>query len=349
MAYVFPKQYETVAGRQVRRWRMGPAIMLALPYVVWAGWRGDFADTYAYRRWFLQIPTDAGQWSEFLAGETKDTGFSVLSLIIKCFTGNSAVWYFLILAAIQMGCMVVVFRKYSCNYWLSILIFVATTDYLSWMHNGIRQFTAVMLIFATTDWILQKKYIRVVLVILLASTIHGTAILMLPVIYIIQGKAWNKKMLLCLAASIVALLFIDRFTNVLDAMLSDTQYTNVVSDWKEWGDDGMNPIRVLVYAAPTILSLVGFQVIKEANDPIINLCVNASIVSTAIGILAMGTSGIFMGRLPIYVSLYAAGILLPWEIENMFSEDTGRIVKVCAVVCYLGFFYYQMHFTWGLL
>lgn len=349
IAYTYPKKYEIVAGKRVRRWKLGPAIALVVPYIVWAGCRGYFGDTYTYERWFYKIPTEAEKWGAFLAGETKDTGFSVLALIIKCFVGNSSMWYFMVLAAIQMICLVVILRKYSCNYWLSIFIFITTTDYLSWMYNGIRQYTAVIMIFAATDWILQKKYIRVLAVILLASTIHGTALLMIPIIYMMQGKAWNKKMLLCLVVSIAALLFVDKFTDILDVALSDTQYTNVVSDWKEWQDDGMNPIRVLVYAVPMLLSLVGFKIIKAEDDPVINLCVNASIITAALGIIAMGTSGIFMGRLPIYVSLYATGILLPWELEYLFTEDTGRTVKHGAILCYIVFFYYQMHFTWAVL
>ena len=32
-------------GRKVRRWRMGPAIAMVLPYIVWAGWRSNVGDS----------------------------------------------------------------------------------------------------------------------------------------------------------------------------------------------------------------------------------------------------------------------------------------------------------------
>ena len=347
--FVFPKRYEMVCGKKVRRWRLGPAIAMVVPYILWAGWRGNIGDTYNYRRGFLNISMDMNTWAEYLAGKTKDTGFSVLTLIIKFFAQNSDIMYFTILAVIQIGCMVILFRKYSCNYWMSIFIYIATADYISWNFNGIRQFTAVMLIYAATDWMLDKKYIRVIAVILLASTIHGSALLMIPIIFMIQGKPWNKKMLICLFASLIILVYVDTFTDVLDTLLSDTQYTNVVSDWKEFGDDGMNPFRALVYAVPTVLSVMGYKYIKVKDDQVINFCVNASIVTTALAIVAMGTSGIFIGRLPIYVSLYANGILLPWEIENLFVPRLSRFVKVGAMLCYLAFFYYQMHIAWGFI
>jgi len=55
------------------------------------------------------------------------------------------------------------------------------------------------------------------------------------------------------------------------------------------------------------------------------------------------TSGIYVGRLPIYCSLYANGILLPWEFRHVF----GRQMRSMAIVFYLLFYYFQMHFAWG--
>ena len=122
----------------------------------------------------------------------------------------------------------------------------------------------------------------------------------------------------------------------------------MVNDWTRWGDDGTNPLRVLIYSIPAILSFIGLKHIQEENDPVINLCTNMSIISSGIYLVSMATSGIFIGRLPIYVSLYSY-ILLPWEIEHIFMRKSARLVTVAAVVAYCGFFYYQMRFTWGVL
>ena len=120
--------------------------------------------------------------------------------------------------------------------------------------------------------------------------------------------------------------------------LADTQYVNVVSDWKSWDDDGTSPIRILVYAIPTILSLFGIKYIKNEDDPVINMATNAGIISTALGIISMKTSGVFMGRLPIYVSLYSSGILLPWELNHMFTRNSARLIKIVAIIMYIAFF-----------
>lgn len=132
---------------------------------------------------------------------------------------------------------------------------------------------------------------------------------------------------------------------MLDNMMQETQYANMVTDWTTWNDDGTNGLRVLVYAVPTILSFWGRRYIYYENNEVINLCVNMSIVSTGLYIISMFTSGIFIGRLPIYASLYNY-ILLPWEIDHMFTRKSAKIVTLAMIACYLVFYWYQVEIVW---
>lgn len=104
---------------------------------------------------------------------------------------------------------------------------------------------------------------------------------------------------------------------------------------------------MLVYAVPTLLSLFGLRFIRAENDPLIDLCVNMSIVSTGIYLISAFTSGIFIGRLPIYFLLYNY-ILLPWELHHMFSKRSARMLTVTMVLFYLLFYFYGLK-TFGLL
>lgn len=350
---IFPlKKQERIFEVKEMRWHFLPAIIMIVPFIVWAGFRPiDTAgfDTSVYNTSFLQAPSSISQLPSYLETITKDKGFSVLTVFIKCIFGNSPELYFLILALFQMICIALVYRKYSCDYWLSIFIFVSSTEYISWMHNSIRQFTAVALVFAAAPLLFKRKYIMLIAIILLASTIHASALLMLPIIFIVQGKVLNKKTILCVIAVILALLFVSRFTNLLDILLSDTQYKNVVSDWQSFNDDGTSPLRAMVYSIPAILVLFGWKYICNEKNPVIQIAANASIITAALSWLSTATSGIFLGRLPIWTGLYSAGILLPWEINNFFTEKSAKLIKSMAVICYIVFFYYQMHSSWGIM
>ncbi len=340
------RRKERVCGKTEYRPTWFFAILVFAPIIYLAAVRGYFADTTMYLKSFKELPDSFSGLLAVLPTITKDKGFSFLSGLIKLVIGNRIVIYLAIIAMIQGTLLVSVYRKYSPAYITSIFLFVASTDYVSWMFNGLRQFTAVTLIFAATGLMLRRRWIPTILVILLASTMHQSALLMIPIVLIVQGRAWNKWTVLCLAGALVAVMFVDQFTDILDEMMQETQYKNMVTDWKEWEDDGTNVMRVLVYAVPTILSVVGLRYIRSEGDALINMCVNMSVVSTGLYIISMTTSGIFIGRLPIYMSLYNY-ILLPWEIEHMFTKQSQKIVTVCMVGAYLLFNIFQVKFAWG--
>lgn len=346
----FSKQVEIINGRKVNRWQPSAAFLLILPYIVWSGMRSNiYGDTPYYRQGFLDTPNSWSNFGSFYSELTKDKGFSVLQFIIRQIVGNSDIAYFMIIAAIQLIIVTLVLRKYSLNYWMSMFLFIASTEYLSWCHNGVRQFLAVTIIFAGTKWLIERKYIPLILLIIFASTFHASLLIMIPIIFIVQGKAWNKKAIICIILTVVIIVYINQFTNILDNLLSNTQYSSMVTDWVEWEDDGMNPIRALVYSIPMILSLVGYKIIRKEDDALINICVNMSILTSALSIIAVLTSGIFIGRLIIDTAVYSTLILLPWEIDNLFTEDSKLLMRILLVVGYLAFFYYQMHFAWGLI
>lgn len=350
LAYFVPKQIQSTTGEIKRHWMLIPSMVLIIPYVIWAGFRTDnWGDTYAYREMFEEAPSSLSGLFSYISSAEKDQGFSALVVLVKSIFGHSDVIFFIIIALIQFLCLIYIYRKYSCNLWLSIFIFIASTDYMSWMHNGMRQFLAVCITTVAITFSIKKKYIIAIILILLASTIHASALIMLPGIFIIQGEAWNKKTILALLAALVIILMIDRFTDFLKIFLADTQYSTAVSTWQQEGDDGTSPFRVLVYAVPLILSLIGYKYIKNADNPVVNLSVNAGICAVGIFAISIFSSGIFIGRLPVYFYVASQGVLLPWEIENMFNERSKKLVLIAAVICYSAYFYYQMHIAWGII
>lgn len=333
-------------GYEEFRYKTLPAILMFVPALIYAATRSDFIDTEAYRAGFLNSQPTLDYIKQIILGNGQDKGFSILNAIIKFFVGNRDVIYFFIIALISITILIYVYRKYSCSYAISVFLFFASTDYLQWICNGMRQFLAVVIAFGCIGFILKKKYGRLILIILAISTIHQTALLMLPVIFIVQGKAWNKYTLIFIFLIILIIYYMNSFTSILEDMLAMTQYDNIVQQFTR--DDGVSFFRVLVYAVPTIIALLFRRRLNEVSTPLSDLCTNMSILSTGIYILAMFTSGIYVGRIPIYFSLYNY-ILLPWEIENLFTPKSQRIVYILMIMLYLVFYYYQLSFSWELI
>ena len=350
VALVIPyRRPERIMGRIEYRWPIPMALVAIVPLIVWAGTRTDqFGDTAAYRNKFLNAPDHLSEWFEYASNANKDKGFSAITVWIKALIGNHDVVYFLILAALQLVCIFLVYRYLSEDFLLTLFFFVASTDYISWCWNGIRQITAAACIFACVMLMLKRKYVSLFILIILFSLFHQSALIMIPAVLIAQGKAWNKKTIFYMILIVLAVLFVGHFTDFLDTAVSGTQYEDITSDEIWINDDGTNPIRALVYSVPAILSLVGKRYVDEAQDPVINFSVNMSIMAAGIYLVSVFTSGIFMGRLPLFMSLFSY-ISLPWLLRHMFTRESRWLVYVLAITLYLLFFYYQIHVTWKLM
>jgi hypothetical protein len=98
---------------------------------------------------------------------------------------------------------------------------------------------------------------------------------------------------------------------------------------------------------PAVFAFMGRKAIERTNNPLINLCTNMSLITAGLYLISVFTSGIFIGRLPIYASLYGY-ILLPWEINYMYKDSSRFMVYGLMILFYLVFYYYQMHLAWGL-
>ena len=344
-----PRREEIVLGHPRIRWGKLSAAILAIPYVIWAGWRPDsFGDTGMYRLTFNRMPTGLANLWSFVSSSSKDRGFAFVEYLIKTIISDDPVVFFLIIAAIQIYILVRIYRKYSENYWLSMFLFIASADYLGWVHNGMRQFLAVTIIFAALPLLLRRQYFWMVLVVLLASLVHASALIFLPFIFLVNGKAWNFRTMLFIIAIVVSVYSLDVVTGLITNALEDTVYEVDAVYLDQNVGEGTSIIRVFFYSVPTILSLAFRKIIEEKDDPLINLCVNLSAVATGFYVFSIFTSGLIVGRIPIYFSL-ANYILIPWLIRELFGPQSAILIKGGVVLVYSFFFYYQAGVTWGLL
>jgi hypothetical protein len=60
----------------------------------------------------------------------------------------------------------------------------------------------------------------------------------------------------------------------------------------------------------------------------------------------MVTSGIYIGRLPIYTTLQGY-IAIPWLIDHIFEKKSAKLVTAAMVALFCAFYYYQMFIAWN--
>ena len=321
------------------------ALMTFSVIIFFASLRSSVADTAAYVSMFKSYPNDLSQIDGLLNGVAKRyPGFLVLTVILKKFTSDYNVW-FTIIAVISGICVMIPLYKYSSNFGVSAFLFMASCQF-SWMFNGMRQFLVASIIFACTGLVLRRKFIPYAIIVCLLSTIHTSALILIPMYFIVTGEPWNKRTMLFVGGIILAILFTSKFTGMLEDVVENTDYATSMEEFKET-DDGTSIMRIAVESVPVIIAFVYRNKIKDKLTPIIKLSINMSLVSSGLYVISkIARSGIMLGRLPIYFSMYNL-ILLPWLIKNIFNKEEKRLVYYLMIVLYLVFFYYQMVITWN--
>lgn len=313
------------------------AIVVFGYFIFWIGMRKHVADTTAYINIFESIPPDfSTAWNQ-INWEGKNPGFDIFNIFFKCYISQDFQWWLMTIAIISGVCIMIVLRKYSCSFFFSSFLFMTLLTF-QWMMNGMRQFICVAVLFLCCDWIKDGKFIRFLIAVLLMSTFHMTALLLIPIYFVARSKPWDKKIGLFIIGIILVCIFAEPFFSSVDSALDGTAYAGATSQFDE--DDGVNPLRVLFFAIPPFLA---FWKRKELEcyyekNKMLQICINMSLVTAALYFVGMFTSGILIGRLPIYTEVYDL-ILIPYLLNVCFTKQERAIVKPIYVVVLILFFY----------
>lgn len=313
--------------------------------IFFAGARSYVADTSAYIKMFNDYPLFQNAHNIIFDSNAREPGFRLFSILIKTFISDNYTVWLSIIAVISGICVMIPLYKYSCNFGVSVFLFMTSCQFF-WMFNGMRQFLVAAIIFSCTGLILKNKTLLYIIIVCILSTVHQSALLLIPMYFIAQGEPWNKRTLLFIGCIVLAMLFTTKFTNLLTDVVEQTDYAGSVNEFKNT-DDGTNPIRILVESIPIILAFIYRDKIRDKLTPIIKLSINMSLIASGLYIISkIASSGILLGRLPIYFSMYNL-ILLPWLLKNIFEKREKDLVYYIMVICYLMYFYYQINILSG--
>ena len=321
------------------------AVVTFAVIVFFAGARSYVADTTAYIQMFNDYPLFQNAYDVIFAEGIREPGFRLFSILIKTYISDNYTVWLSIIAVISGICVMIPLYKYSCNFGVSAFLFMASCQF-SWMFNGMRQFLVAAIIFSCTGLILKNKTLLYIIIVCVLSTVHQSVLLLIPMYFIVKDEPWNNRTMLFIGCIVLAILFASKFTNLLTDVVEQTDYAGSVNEFKDT-DDGTNIIRIVVESIPVILAFLYREKIKDKLTPIIKLSINMSLVASGLYVISkIARSGIIIGRLPIYFSMYNL-ILLPWLLKNIFEKRDKDLVYYIMIICYFGFFYYQMVISWG--
>jgi transmembrane protein EpsG len=300
-----------------------------LSLVLVSGLRVNIGDTGAYKHAYLM---NNFTW-DFVKSQ-KDIGFGILQMLLKKYTNDPQILLFTS-ALITNVLIIFVFYKYSRLFELSIYVFITSGFFITSM-NGLRQCLAAAIVFAATKFLLEGSWKSYMLVVMLASTIHETALILIPIYFIVRRKAWTRTTFLLIILAIFIVLGFNQFTEILFAAIKDTQYGH----YTDFAEGGANVIRVAVEGAPLLVAYFGRDKLREImpnSDIIVNMALLGFIF------MIISTQNWIFARFAIYFSLYEF-ILISW-IVKLFKDNNQRLVYYAILIFYLIYHYYDSVIT----
>ena len=309
---------------------------ITVAYIIfWVGMRSGVADTRAYIGGFEANHKTLADIPSILLSNAKGQAWIALTVFFKnCISTNYHVW--LMALALFMGLSVArCYQRYSEAFFFCMLIFILNGNF-TWMLNGMRQFFCVCALMLALPWLINGETKKYVVLIAILSLIHFTVWLMVPLYFVLRQQPWSKLIWLSCLCVLCACMLAEPFANIVEDSLQSTSYSD--STVFNTGDDGVHPLRVLVAAAPAILAWFKRKNYATENNMLLNICINASFLTALLYLFGVFTSGIMMGRLPIYCELLAT-LGLP-SIINRYATSNSRTILFYACIFFYSLFFY---------
>lgn len=317
---------------------LGPLLpwLLVFGYVAFlAGMRTGMNDTSVYVADFQKA---AGTWQDFfeiLASDQKDKAFYAVQSLFKCLVSDEYHAWFLFFAAIESLALIYVLRRECVDFTVACYFFFASALYYNYF-SMMRQWFAVVMLFAGSQLIKKNKTIWFLVLCIVMAQFHTSAILFIPVYFIVRGEAWSKKQNLIIALFAACIMLLNPILSGMESMLQGTTYDYVVDTMKT--SSGSSSIRIVIAAIPVILAWVFRNKIKGR---MLNICVNMSLLNLMLNILATFTSGLYVIRLSTYTNMYNI-VLYPYLISVCLKGRNRQLIKLAFYVFYFLFYLYQM-------
>ncbi|MDR6121889.1 transmembrane protein EpsG [Bacillus sp. SLBN-46] len=301
------------------------ALFTIISFILVSGLRNNIGDTPFYIHTYKIT-----NFTWELVKTQDDIGFSILQMILKSYSDDPQILIFTT-ALITNTLIVLGLFKYSRLVELSIYVYITGGLFLVTM-NGIRQCLATAIFFTATKYLIGGNWFKYTLVVIFASFFHQSALILIPIYFLVRFRAWSKATLILLLFSVLIVLGFNQFSSILFSAIENSQY-GVYSNFNE---GGANIIRVIVFAIPLVIAFFGRDKLREMY-PESDFIVNMSIIGLTFMIIS--TANWIFARFNIYFELYQI-ILISWVVK-VFRIKDQKLVYYAIVLCYFAYYYYE--------
>lgn len=265
-------------------------------------------DYFSYINIFFRAKGDT--WAECFNDEKNiEAGYMLISKVVSLFTADYKVMH-CVMSFMCLAPTAYIICKYSKNVWLSCHLYLCLTFYYSSL-NFIRQTLAATILFLAFRFFKERKTIPYILVILVASTIHISVLIAIPIYLVIAYmKPTTKVLLVAMILLVVLYIFSYDILNLLAEYLPkysaylNTKYIRV----------GLSQKYLIVPALYMLLMLYAYFEGGYNKERYQIIFVNSSIIN--FGIWFFITKHFILERFSIFVYIFVM-LIVPDVMEHL--------------------------------
>ena len=297
-------------------------IIIFISVFVFAAFRHITAtaiDESIYRRrldWYRTIP-----FSQAVSGDAPL--FAAILWLSNLFFPTSQ-GGIIVTSALTLALFFIAFVRDCKDFSFAIVLFFVTECFFS-TFNGISQWLAAAVFLYGYKYICDRKLVKYIVVILIATMIHSASIVLLPLYFIANIPAFSKKAFIYDIAILAFMVIGYRNLTPIITRLGILQ-DYVGSEMA--GHRGVNYLTILISLAPAAISYFISQDI-DTKDSITNVSANLTILN---GLIMIASSmDVYITRLSLFTSAFSIVFL---SRISLYVEERNNLLKPLIIFLY---------------
>lgn len=308
---------------EVRKINYLCAFFSFLPLYLVSAFRYDVGQDYFYT--YVPLFNSVANTGTY---KSVEKGYILLNKLVLLFTSNYAGIFILTSFILCFFIFKCIFEQSKMPV-ISSYIFVTSTFYFISM-NLVRQAITIAIFFYSIKYIKDRNFKRYLFMILIAASIHVTALIYIPVYFIANKSIKFKNFIITYISLFIGLPLTKDFIYFI---ISKTKYAYYIGSVYDNGER----VSVSPLISLSIVLLTYFYIRKtKKKDFYDNIYLNIQIIAT----LSSTALGIFPLALRIFIDFEYIQILLVASIIKMEKNKFNRMVLIAAIIILYGLYFY---------
>ena len=265
-------------------------------------------------------------YKESLFSDLSRFGLKLIAVISRLIYDDYATWFFLMSFFTVTLAMVAIY-KYSDTPEFSILLYL----FLGCWHlsfNIVKQCAAAVVLLVGQKYLFEEKFSKWMLICLLGSLFHVSALLMIPVYFLLKKRVSIKQILLLCFIGLVLYFNYDRLFDLMEFLKEGEGVTSITS---AVGEPEVNRLRVLVACSPVLLMLF-YKPLYDESDVQMRVWTNMSILNAVLYVASMNS--VYLTRFCVYTDIFNIFFLPKFFSKMDIKLEKSTLVIIClALYC----------------